>query len=150
MSPGGAQDSFGRLGGTMVVSPFPEGQEDIMREMRQLWVEPGQVRGEIVREGQLTTLVEDVATFALRRWDGGEPVTADTVVKVIETRSYGAMLVSEIPDAAEVLEAIVGIRGEVRKMERAPGYVRDEYREQIARLNALIARFPEPVQWVEA
>ena len=26
MSSGGVQDPFGRLGGTMVVSPFPEGQ----------------------------------------------------------------------------------------------------------------------------
>ena len=123
-----------------------------MREMRQVWVEPDQVRGgEAVQVGQLTTIFDDdVATWALRRWDGSEPVQADTVVKVIETRPYGGMLVTEVEDGDEVLGAIERIRGELKAVARAPVHVRDEYREEIARLNALVARFPVPVQWVEA
>lgn len=125
--------------------------ESARREMRAMWVDKDEVRGgRYVKAGQLTTLWDEVGEFALRRHDGGEPVPAGTVVRVLETRPYGSLLVTEVPDGDTVLRGIDRIRRELRKIEQAPGYVRDEYREEIARLNALVDRFPEPTEWVEA
>ena len=122
-----------------------------MREMRQVWVEPNEVRGgETVQVGRLTTLLDATDNFALRRWDNTEPLQADTVVKVVEIRPYGSLLVMEVGDGDVVLRGIDRIRRELAGIEKAPPHVREEYREEIGKLTALVDRFPVPVQWVEA
>ena len=124
-----------------------------MREMRQVWVETNQLRGGgTVQVGQVTTVCDDdVDTWALRRWDRSEPLQLDSVVKVVETRPYGAVLVTEIPDGDEVLKAVGRMRRELAWIEQhACQEDRDEYREEVARLNALVDRFPVPVEYVEA
>ena len=104
-----------------------------MTELRQVWVEPDEIRGGRggLFPGQTTTLRVQATWFALRKWDGTEPIPPDTVVKVVETRWYGSYLVSEVEDGPEVLGAIEQIRPTVEAMA-FPGALGD-----------LIARFPE-------
>lgn len=87
-----------------------------MREMRQLWVEADEVRGEYLQPGNVTTLRQDSSTFALRRWDGSDPVASGTVVRVVETRGYGSLLVTECEDADEVAEMIENVRETVAQL----------------------------------
>ena len=104
-----------------------------MGELRQVWVEPNEVRGgrKGLVEGQTTTLRVEATWFALRKWDGTEPVPADTVVKVVETRPYGSYLVTEVPDGPAVKRAIKALRPMVGAMPYPGG------------VGELIGRFPE-------
>ena len=79
-----------------------------MTELRQVWVEPDEIRGGRggLFPGQTTTLRVQATWFALRKWDGTEPIPPDTVVKVVETRPYGSYLVTEVPDGPAVKRAI--------------------------------------------
>lgn len=88
-----------------------------MSEKRQAWVEPSVLRGAGEHVGPdvgfVSTLREDVSTFALRRWDGTPPLRSGAPVEVIETRPYGSVLVQEFDVAeTEFLEACVdSLRG---------------------------------------
>ena len=64
---------------------------------RQAWVEPHQLRGagDGPVPGFVSTLTEDVSTFALRRWDGTPPMASGSVVHIVERRPYGGLLVEE-------------------------------------------------------
>ena len=104
-----------------------------MTELRQVWVEPDEIRGGMrgLFPGQTTTTRVEAAWFALRKWDGTEPVPADTVVKVVETRPYGSYLVTEVPDGPAVKRAIKALRPVVEAMPDPGG------------VGELIGRFPE-------
>ena len=123
---------MGRFAGLVRRTAVPR-EGDTMTEPRQVWVEPNEVRGgrKGLVEGQTTTLRVEATWFALRKWDGTEPVPADTVVKVVETRPYGSYLVTEVPDGPAVKRAIKALRPMVGAMP-CPGGVGE-----------LIGRFPE-------
>lgn len=92
--------------------PFPRGE--IMSEKRQAWIDPSLLRGAGEHTGPdvgfVSTLTEDVGEFALRRWDGTPPLQSGSPVEVIETRSYGLVLVQEFDVAEmELLEAAVEV-----------------------------------------
>ena len=89
---------------------------ETMREMRQMWVEADEVWGEYLQPGNVTTLRFDSSRFALRRWDGSEPVPAGTVVRVVETRGYGSLIVTECEDADEVRQLIEDVRPTVAEL----------------------------------
>lgn len=66
-----------------------------------LWAEPEQLRGENLRPGNVTTTRVDLTEFTLRKWDGGDPLPAGSVVTVVETRPYGSLMVAEMCHEAQ-------------------------------------------------
>lgn len=114
-----------------------------MRETRRtLWAEPEQLMGEDLRPGNVTTTRVDLTEFTLRKWDGGDPIPAGSVVTVIETRPYGSLMVAEMCHEAQAStrEAIEKIRTDVANVRASVDA--EEFAEECERLTRLTDRFP--------
>lgn len=113
-----------------------------MREIRTLWAEPEQLRGEGLRAGNVTTTRVELRQFTLRRWDGSDPLPAGSVVTVMETRPYGSIMVAEMSPEAQTSTrgAIEKIRAEVTRIQESP--MAEEFAVECAGLTRLTDRFP--------
>ncbi len=115
-----------------------------MREIRTVWAEPEQLRGEGLRPGNVTTTRVELQTFTLRRWDGSDPLPAGSVVTVMETRPYGSLMVAEMSPEAQTSTrgAIEAIRAEVARIRASS--MAGEFAVECDRLTRFTDRFPEP------
>lgn len=82
---------------------------------RQVWIKPGEVDARPA-VGRVCRTVTTITHNALRRHDGLPPVEAGALVRIVETRPYGAslavVLAADASEAGEVAGAMLDLQAD--------------------------------------